>query len=225
MGSISEYINGYRGRHSVYNYDSPRYNTRTGSLNKGGDNGGPVQVFGVEANLEAFGRIMTSTPGMAAVFRKYIRDVLKEARKKLSQDVKSYLKSDPRKAARAVRFLVYKSMFGGNLSILQKKGSAGVKYQLKRQRIVEQNPIMRGGNRRPRIDDGRNRLDYYYGADRGFVLRFIGSGTVRRTSRFGNRGSIRQTNWFGHTAPWHMEDAAGQVAQAINEYVKQQMNG
>ena len=226
MGSISEYINGYRGRHSVYNYDSPRYNTRTGSLNKGGDNGGPVQVYGVEANLEAFGRIMTSTPGMAAVFRKYIRDVLKEARKKLSQDVKRYLKSDPRKAAMAVRFSVYKSMFGGNLSILQKKkGSAGVKYELKRQRIVEQNPIMRGGNRRPRIDDGRNRLDYYYGADRGFVLRFIGSGTVRRTSRFGNRGSIRQTNWFGHTAPWHMEDAAGQVAQAINEYVKQQMNG
>jgi hypothetical protein len=226
MGSISEYINGYRGSHSVYNYDSPRYNTRTGSLNKGGDNGGPVQVFGVEANLNAFGRIMTSTPGMAAVFRKYIRDVLKEARKKLSQDAKSYMKSDPRKAARAVRFSVYKSIFGGNLSILQKKkGSAGVKDKPKRQRIVEQNPTMRGGNRRPRNDDGRNRLDYYYGADRGFVLRFIGSGTVRRTSRFGNRGSIRQTNWFGHTAPWHMEDAAGQVAQAINEYVKQQMNG
>ena len=57
MGSLSEYINGYRGRHSVYNYDSPRYNTRTGSLNKGGDNGGPVQVYGVDANLEAFGRI------------------------------------------------------------------------------------------------------------------------------------------------------------------------
>ena len=226
MGSLSEYINGYRGRHSVYNYDSPRYNTRTGSLNKGGDNGGPVQVFGVEANLEAFGRIMTTDPHMAGIFRKYIRQVLKEARKKLSQDVKSYMKSDPRRAAQAVKFSVYKSMFGGNLSILQKKkGTAGAKYELKRQRIVEQNPTMRGGNRRPRIDDGRNRLDYYYGADRGFVLRFLGSGTVPRTSRFGNRGSVRQTDWFGHTAPWHMEDAAAQVAEAITEYVNQQTNG
>ena len=226
MGSLTEYLSGYRGRHSVYNYDSPRFNTRTGSLNKGGDNGGPVQVFGVEVNLEAFGRIMTSDPTMAAIFRKYMRNVLKEARKKLSQDAKNYLKSDPRKAAMAVKFSVYKSMFGGNLSILQKKkGTAGAKYELRRQRKVTQNPTMRGGNRRPRVDDGRNRLDYYYGADRGFVLRFIGSGTVPRTSRFGNRGSIRQTNWFGHTAPWHMEEAAAEVAEAINEYVTQQTNG
>ena len=226
MGRLSEYINGYRGRHSVYGMTSPRYNTRTGSLNKGGDNGAPVQVFGVEANLEVFGRIMTNDPQMAGMFRKYIRDILKEARKKLSQDVKSYMKSDPRRAAQAVRFSVYKSMFGGNVSILQKKrGSAGAKYELRRQRIVEQNPKMRGGNRRPRINDGRNRLDYYYGADRGFALRFLGSGTVNRTSRFGNRGSIRTTNWFGHTAPWHIEDAAGKVAEAINEYITQQANG
>lgn len=226
MGSISEYINGYRGRHSVYNYDSPRYNTRTGSLNKGGDNGGPVQVYGVDANLEAFGRMMTSDPEMAAIFRKYIRNVLKEARKKLTTDARSYMKSDPRKAAQAVKFSVYRGIFGGNLSILQKKrGQAGAKYELRRQRIVEQNPHMRGGNRRPRIDDGRNRLDYYYGADRGYILRFIGSGTVDRTSRFGSRGSIRQSDWFGHTAPWHMEEAAAQVAEAINEYVNKQING
>lgn len=226
MGSLSEYINGYRGRHSVYNYDSPRYNTRTGSLNKGGDNGGPVQVYGVDANLEAFGRIMTTDPAMAAIFRKYIRNVLKEARKKLTQDARSFMNSDPRKAAQAVKFSVYKGIFGGNLSILQKKrGQAGAKYELRRQRIVEQNPHMRGGNRRPRIDDGRNRLDYYYGADRGYILRFIGSGTVDRTSRFGSRGSIRQSDWFGHTAPWHMEEAAAQVAEAINEYVNKQING
>lgn len=225
MGSISEYINGYRGRHSVYNYDSPRYNTRTGSLNSGGDNGAPVQVYGIDANLEALGHIMTTDPVMATIFRKYIRNILKEARKNLSQDAKNYMKSDPRKAAMAVKFSVYKSLFGGNLSILQKKrGSAGAKYDLIRTRKVSQNPTMRGGNRRPRIE-GRNRLDYYYGADRGFALRFLGSGTVHRMSRFGSRGAIRQTNWFGHTAPWHMEDAAGKVAEAINEYVKQQTNG
>ena len=226
MGSLTEAIYGYRGRQSVYRYNSPRFNTRTGSLNKGSGNVGPVEVYGVDANLEAFGRMMTTDPELAGMFRKYIRNVLKDARKKLSQDVKSYMKADPRKAAQAVKFSVYKSMFGGNLSILQKKrGTAGARYELKRKRKVEQNPKMRGGNRRPRIDDGRNRLDYYYGADRGFVLRFIGSGTVQRTTRFGNRGSIVQTNWFGHTAPWHMENAASQVADEITRYIKQQANG
>ena len=205
MGRLSEYVN---------------------SGTSGGSSNNSVDVIGVEANMEAFGHIMTTDPKMASVFRKYIRNVLREARNKLSKDAKAYMKEDPRRAAKAVKSAVYKSLFGGNLSILQKRrGNAGAKYELRRNRIVDQDPHMRGGNRRPRINDGRNRLDYYYGADRGFILRFIGSGTVPRTSRFGNRGSIRQTNWFGHTAPWHMEDAAAQVAEAINEYITQQANG
>ena len=225
MGILSEYVNGYRGRHSVYGMTSPRFNTRTGSLNKGGDNGAAVEVYGVEINDAMLGKLMTNDPYMAANFRKLIRQVLKDVRKKLSQDAKNYLGSDPRKAARAVKFAVYKNLFGGNVSILQKKkGTAGAKYELIREREVEMNPHMRGGNRRPRFED-RNRLDYYYGADRGFVLRFISSGTVPRTSRFGNRGSIRNTDWFGRASSWHMETAAQEVADAINEYVKQQTNG
>ena len=225
MGRLSEYINGYRGRHSVYGMTSPRFNTRTGSLNAGGDNGAPVEVYGVEVNDAMLGRLMTTDPTLASNIRKLIRQVLKEARKKLSEDAKNYMKSDPRKAARAVKFSVYKSLFGGNLSILQKrKGTAGARYELRRQRIVEMDPHHRGGNRRPRFED-RNRLDTYFGADRGYILRFIGSGTVKRTSRFGNRGNIATSNWFGHTAPWQMQTAAQEVADAITEYIKQETNG
>jgi hypothetical protein len=225
MGRLSEYINGYRGRHSVYGMYSPRFNVRTGSLQKGGDNGGHVEVYGVEVNDIMLGQLMTSNPDMASTIRKIFREVLKEARKNLSNDAKNYLKSDPRKAARAVKFSVYKTVFGGNLSILQKRrGSAGAKYELIRQRKLDENPKQRGGNRRERFEK-RNRLDYYFGADRGFILRFISSGTVRRNSRFGNRGSIRQTNWFGHVAPFQMETAAKEVAEAINEYVTQVTNG
>jgi len=185
-----------------------------------------VELSGFTENLEAFGRIMTNDPQMASIFRKYIKDLLKDVRKKLSQDAKNYMKDDPRKAARAVKYFVYKEGFGGNVSILQKKaGKAGAKYMLIRQRKIDQNPNQRGGNRRPRIDDERNRLEYYFGTDRNYILRFLGSGTVKRMSRFGNRGSIRRTDWFGRTAPRHMEDAANQVAEAINEYVKQQTNG
>lgn len=221
MGKLSEYFNGYRGRRPVYNYDSPKFNSRTGRL----QGGSYVQVSGFAENDAMLGRLMTSDPEMAKFLRKQIRQVLKEARKKLSSDAKKYMDSDPRKAARAVKFSVYKQLLGGNLSILQKKkGTAGARYSLKRQRKVEANPTMRGGNRRPR-NEQNSRLDYYYGADRGFILRFISSGTVQRSTRYGNRGSIPRSNWFGRTAPWHINQAAGDVAAAITEYIKKESHG
>jgi len=214
MGRLTEYFSeSNRGRSAF-------------TTARAGDRNGDVEVIGAQELSDAIGSIMTTDPDMAGLVRKLIRKLLREARNKLSRDARSYLDSDPRKAARAVKSTVYKQLFGGNLSILQKRaGSAGSRYELVRQRKVEQNPTMRGGNRRPRVDDGRNRLDYYYGADRGFVLRFIGSGTVPRLSRFGNRGSIYQSNWFGHTAPWQMQAAADELAEAIEEYVTQQTNG
>lgn len=209
MGRLSEYING----------NSRQRAGRTSERN------GDVEVIGSDELAKAIGSVMTTDPDMAGLIRKLIRKLLREARNRLSKDAKNYLDSDPRKAARAVKSTVYKQLFGGNLSILQKRaGTAGAKYELVRQRKVEMNPNMRGGNRRPRVD-GRNRLDYYFGADRGFILRFIESGTVSRLSRFGNRGSIRQTGWFGHTAPWQMDQAASELATAIEEYVTQQTNG
>lgn len=183
---------------------------------------GDVEVSGFSDTSESLGRIMTDNPYMATNLRKLIRQVLKEARSRLSSDIASYLKDDPRKAARAVKYGVYKSLFGGNLSILNKR-KAGSKYQLIRQKKLQ--PGQRGGNRRPRIDDGRNRLDYYFGSDRSFVLRFLSSGTVDRSSRFGDRGSISQRNLFGRTAPWQMQQAAEEVAANISEYIKSTANG
>lgn len=215
MGRLSEYVNGYRGSRPTY--------LNSGSRSRGG--GGLVEVYGVDADLEAFGRILTSDPQMKGLTRSLVSKILREARNNLSKDAKNYLKDDPRKAFRAVKYAVYKTAIGGNLSILQKKkGKAGARFLLVRTRKVDQNPNMRGGNRRPR-EEGRNRLDTYFGSDRGFILRFIGSGTVDRNTRFGNRGSIRRTNWFGRTAPWQMEAAAERLSDAINEYVKTQING
>lgn len=210
----------------VYSNNTDYWKGRSSSSARTERNG-DVEVSGFTETGESLGRIMTTDPYMAKEVRKFIKAALKEARKNLTKDARNYMDSDPRKAANAVKYGVYKSLFGGNLSILQKgRGKAGAKYQLIRKRKLDENPHQRGGNRRPRInDDGRNRLDYYYSSDRGYILRFLASGTVQRQSRFGNRGSVRQTNWFGHTAPWQMETAAEKVAEAINEYVKQQTNG
>jgi hypothetical protein len=198
MGRLSEFINGQ---------------TQNGASH--------VQISGVIENQEMFERLLTYEPNFDRNFRALIRKMLKEARKNLSKDAKDYINEDPRRAARAIKHTVYKQLFGGNLSILQKRTS-GAPSKYVKPRTLE--PGQRGGNRRPYVAE-RNRLDKYYGADRGFALRFINSGTVDRETRFGGRGSIRQTGWFGHTAPWQMEAASQKVADAVNEYIRQQANG
>lgn len=201
MGRLSDYINS----------------------NTGGGSSDFVQVTGIIENIEMFEHLLTTEPGFDKEYRKVVRKVLKEARRNLSKDAASYIQNDPRKAARAVKHTVYKQVFGGNLSILQKR-KAGAKYELRRQRKLDQNPHQRGGNRRPR-SQRTIQLDTYFGADRGFVLRFLQSGTAARRTRFGNRGSIRPSGWFGHTAPWQMEAAAENVAAAVNDYIKTISNG
>lgn len=180
-----------------------------------------VQISGLVENQARFEHLLSTSPYFDTNVRAAVRKVLKEARGKISQDAKSYIQDDPRKAYRAVKHTVYKSLFGGNVSILSKR-RAGAKYDLIRQKKLQPGQV--GGNRRPRIA-ANNRLDQYYGSDRGFILRFLSSGTTSRQTRYGNRGSIRSTNMFSHIASWHMQEAATQVANAINEYVKQTANG
>ena len=183
---------------------------------------GSVEVQGFTENLAMFEHMMTKDAALEKRFRSIIRYVLKKERNNLSKDARSVMKSDPRKASRAVKFAVYKKMFGGNLSILQKRSHGALsKYERPRKLRGGQ----RGGNRRARSNDNRNRLEKYYGADRGFILRFLNSGTVERETRYGKRGSIRRTGWFARTAPWHIDSAARDIADGINEYIKLVSNG
>ena len=182
---------------------------------------GNIKIEGLVENKARFEHLLTSDPGFDREVRGAIRKVLQEARKKISQDARSYIENDPRKAARAIKHTVYKSLFGGNVSILSKR-RAGAKAELIRQKTSRPGQV--GGNRRPRVES-RNRLDQYYGSDRGFILRFLASGTVSRQTRYGNRGSIRRTDWFGHVGAWHMNEAAAKVAASINEYVNRTANG
>lgn len=181
-----------------------------------------VEVRGLVENANMFDHLLTTDKKFYDSTRSFIRSVLKDARKKVSRDIQTFIENDPRKAARAVKFAVYKTLFGGNLSILSKR-KAGVKYELVRQRKLDENPHQRGGNRRPR-SQRTQQLETYYGADRGFVLRFLNAGTDTRETRFGTRGAIRPTGLFEHTAPWQMETAAEILADNINEYVKKVAN-
>jgi hypothetical protein len=212
MGRLSDYINSHGRPSRAYSNASTR------------SAGGVVEIDGAGRVEQLFDQLLTTDPTMDILLRKLIKKAMSEVRNKTSKDISRYLKNDPRKAAKAVKHMAYKTLFGGNVSILQKRaGRVGATIDYSPQRKLV--PGQRGGNRIKRSSDARNRLDKYFGSDRGFALRFQNSGTVERRSRWGNRGAIATRDMFGRIAPWHMEQALEEISEAITEYINKQANG
>ena len=147
------------------------------------------------------------------VIRKARGELVKNARVGLDMD------SDPRSAYRAIKSTVYRRIKGGNVSILSKRRASSKRYPLP--------PSTRGRSQRT------EQLMSYYGADRGFVLRFLNKGipnprTVKgingkrgfkSPAASGNRGTISSRNWFGHASQAEMEKAAAELEKMIDELI------
>ncbi len=185
-----------------------------------------------EQNLRA---AMSTDPKMREVIQQHIREALFEARRDVMAS--SPLESDPREAIKSIRTSVYKKVLGGNINILNgKKAHGSNSYEPPRTLT----PGQRGGNRRKRSERTRQIMGYAP-LDRGFILRFVNSGTKTRvigfrntlkgnrsrydslatrihsgeTSRTGNRGSIAARNWFMSSAESSMANAAANIAEMI----------
>ena len=164
---------------------------------------------------EALAALFVSDKETRKRIRKTIKQELKEAVKRTRQDARQAMNEDPRKAYMAVKYMLYRQILGGNISILQRK-RAGARYKLIRERKVDNLPPQRGGNRRSR-SPRTEAIDTYYGADRNFILRFLNSGTVDRQTKYGSRGSIAPRNWFTTDATNEMNIAAENLSAVIEE--------
>lgn len=192
-----------------------------------------VTVIGLEERKQALHRMMSSSPGMDKRLRAVIRKCLASAKKSLQAEAASGLgmKSDPRKAYKAVRHSVYKRILGGNLNILQKRtaGSPG-NYAPPRKNSH------RGGNRWGRSERTKS-VQGYTGEDRGFILRFLNVGTDGREihsytdkddkkhnlrSGNGNRGSIASRDWFGNASVKQFEQYAQMIENVIDDILKEE---
>jgi hypothetical protein len=143
------------------------------------------------------------------------------------------MKSDPRHAYKAVRYAVYKRIFGVQVNILQsRKAGASSNYAPPRKGSTG-----RGGNRRVRTS--RN-LDKYEGADRGFILRWLNDGMTKTNPRVikftendrrkldkwnkhpntGNRGAIAARNWFRGASLQELQKVAGEMEALIDKIIK-----
>ena len=178
---------------------------------------------------------MSTDPKMRKVIQRHIREALFEARRDVMAS--SPLESDPRGAIKAIRTSVYEKVLGGNINILNgKKAHGSNNYEPPRTLT----PGQRGGNRRSRSERTKQIMGYAP-LDRGFILRFVNSGTKTRVigfrnsvkanraryeklvtrihsgdkSRTGNRGAIAPRNWFMQSSESALGNAASNIAEMI----------
>lgn len=192
------------------------------------DISGTFEVDGLIKQKQDLENLLMSNPAMEKKVQGLIRKVLLAARRQVSGDIHGmkFNNGDPRQAYKAVKSAVYRRIFGGNLSILNKRkaGKRGpvppVVHKLETE--VNSKGNHRGGNRMPRSRRTEDLLTYQ-GADRGFILRFLNQGTSDRESRIGNRGHIGARNFFANSSQKAMEQAAEQLDALIEDLLKKEM--
>lgn len=173
-----------------------------------------ADIQGIVEYKDQLDRILSTNPAFANRVRTITRSVLKRATAEGSAAMATAMPGSIHAACKAVRYTVYKRILGGNINILDRRnGSISPRLIAPTPTLV---PGQRGGNRITRSDRTASLLSYY-GKDRGFILRFLNSGTDTRTSRFGNRGSLSATNIF----PDHvnMDRAAEWLSDLIDEEI------
>ena len=198
---------------------------------------GAITIEGIDELNRKLEQLKTQGTDFEKRLREAIRKILGQARAELRKDAASGLdmKNDPRSAYKAVRFAVYKRLFGGQVNILQSR-RAGRRSSYEPERTLDASK--RGGNRRTRSNRTQDVMSYE-GVDRGFILRFLNDGMTKtnpRTIRFtendsrkvdkwnkhpntGNRGAITARNWFGSASHQQLEKAAGQLQEIIDKVI------
>lgn len=197
---------------------------------------GAIEITGLEERIKKFGEASTKNPEMRKRINEVIRQMMKDVRKKLQENAQSGLqmKSDPRKAYKAVKMAVYRKIFGGNVSILSPRRAGTLRlYEPPR------HPSQRGGNRIKRPKGGRTEtMMSYTGGDRWMVLQWLNNGTRERYiggrngkteaqyNKFiadrngrGFRGSISARNWFGPRSTQELRSAAANLDKMIDDIV------
>ena len=203
-------------------------------------NSGTIEIKGMEERMKQLGQLSTKNPEMRKRINEVIRRMLARVRKSLQNDAKAGLamKNDPRHAYKAIRMAVYRKLFGGQVNILQSRRAGEMRYY-EPPRKGTSDPSGRGGNRAVQSQRTHDIMSYT-GKDRGFVLRFLNSGTddraihsmggeslhrgsisIRKTKNIGgNRGQIIGRNWFGGASQKEMESAAGELDKMIDEIIE-----
>ena len=194
-----------------------------------------IKITGLSEFEAKLKKLKTDNPDFEKRLRGVIRKILGHARANLRKDAARGLQmeNDPRHAYKAVRYAVYKRLFGGQVNILNSRKAGGETGYRPARTLT---PGQRGGNRRQRTS--RN-LDKYEGVDRGFILRWLNDGMTKTDPRViqftendrrkvdkwnkhpntGNRGAIKARNWFGGASLKELQAVAGEMQELIDKVI------
>jgi len=178
---------------------------------------------------------LSTNPKTQKALQKLIRQVILEARAQVVGSIQ-FQNGDPRQTRRAVRTTVYKQILGANINIYNSRRAHGsTSYEPPRKGTTG-----RGGNRRSR-NSNTQRIMSYEANDRGFILRFVNSGTNGRNIHFtvnesrhadkwnahpntGNRGQITPRNFFRPAGERALVQAADHLANLIDSELENILN-
>lgn len=177
-------------------------------------------VLGQQAVLE---QALSTNKATQEALQKLIRAAILEARAEVVKNIR-FANGDPRGAARSVRTSVYRKVLGANINIYNsRKAGTPISYEPPRKGVSG-----RGGNRRQR-NAATRRIMTYGPENRGFILRFVNSGTDDRVINFapndkrkhknantGNRGNIEPRNFFKNLAGPALTKAVDSLATMID---------
>ena len=195
-----------------------------------------ITVTGIEQFQDQLRKMQTDNPATKRALQTIIRRAIGEARKNVIRDAQDVLDNDPRHAYKAVRYAVYKRLFGGQVNILNSR-RAGAETGYRPARTLTSG--QRGGNRRLRTSRS---LDKYEGVDRGFILRWLNNGMTKTNPRVikftendrrrvdkwnkhpntGNRGTIRARNWFKGASLKELQAVTGEMQELIDRVINEE---
>ena len=94
-----------------------------------------IEIRGIEERIRQFQNLATDNPVMGQRIREAIKATLRIVQKQLQSEARTGLdmKSDPRKAYKAVRMAVYRKIFGGQVNILSKRKVGAMHFYARRQ--------------------------------------------------------------------------------------------
>lgn len=179
-------------------------------------------TFETNAQLD---KLLVSDKAMEAKVRNIVRKVLQQAREITRSRVRGV---STKQAYLAVRKSVYKKILGGNINIAPTHHRSGSRAPLppvyhKLEHTTNSKGNHRGGNRQPRSRRTEDLLTYT-GVDRGFILRFLNTGTAERHNGSRRTGSIAPRSWFGMTSQDAIEQMAGEFDRLMDELIEKEFN-
>ena len=160
--------------------------------------------------------------------RRVFAKVAKPVKVSVQQGARSAMRSDPRKAWKAVRIITLKGGKGVVVGLLNPR-KAGNAMSVPQKATGGKSGIRRHRKRSART----NQVDGYQGADRAWLLRIVNQGTVNGPREAGTRGTLTKTanrgeltaKRFFDRAEAGMKQASQSLASELGKIIEKRMKG